>query len=470
MAAKQPNMTHKTRPTRSMTPTMEQSEMEQAEMNELIANRKAFGNYSNRLVLFAETVRLGTTQSEFGWKLLTIGFKLFSNSSHITEEEMKDFVRKLPEPMPGSTFQDTMNSMIIYDLIAFNGSGDYNKWNEIERRRLPIGAARNMSRVVQSRLASARSLKAMVDLYVMHLGELIIMKLSILSLNTSYDKDVEGLLSKKLNVDVTPESLAMQKDFLSKNHVSAKVLGDVYSKELWDAMLLNLISLNDAKGTSSECTKDLPLLSSKNANNTEAMAKEVDAIINKLKDTNNTIKKEKCVKEVFFLKLLTLAKNTEHEIVWRDVIVMKWANLSGTEAAEGATFSPQTISVLRGFVHASDLSIFNSLVQQIRIPIQKPDMDKSSDSAVRSKLLKAVRNASSPLRQDQSSQTVMHRSVTEDTEKNGSVKEQPSVPGAQPELITHDGSSDVPSQGKDAAVPAVQQEETTRSDFRNNDA
>nr|XP_054928348.1 uncharacterized protein LOC129385603 [Dermacentor andersoni] len=450
MAAKQPNV--------------RQIETEPSEIDELIENRKAFGNVSNRLVLFAETVRLGTMQSEFGWKLLTKGFNLFSNKSHITEEEMKDFVAKLPPPMLGSAFQDTMNSMIIYDLIAFNGSGDYNKWVEMERQRLPIGAARNMSRSVQSRLATAQSLKPMEDWYVRKLDELINMKLSILILNASYDKDIAGLLSKKLNVDVTPESLETQKNFLSKNRLSARLLGAVYSNELWAAMILNLISLNDPNGTSPECAKDLPRLNPKDANNTEALAKEVDAIISKLKDTNSTIMKEKCMKELFFLKLLTLAENTAHERVWRDVTVIKWTNFSGTEAAEGATFSPQTVSLLRGFVHASDLSVFHSLVQQIRNFVQKPDMAKSAESVVRSKFLNALRNAPSQMRETksrESSKTVFPRSKTEDTGKNGSVKGQPSVPGTQIELSAHDDSRDARSQEKAVVLPDAQQGGTT---------
>ncbi|XP_075555240.1 uncharacterized protein LOC142587833 [Dermacentor variabilis] len=463
MAAKQPNVRNNWWPTRGAPPTIRQTETEPSEVNELIQNRKAFGKASNRLVLFAETVRLGTMRSEFGWKLLTKGFKLFSNKSHITEEEMKDFVAKLPPPMLGSTFQDTMNAMIIYDLIAFNGSGDYNKWAEMERQRLPIGAARTMSRIVQSRLATAKSLKPMEDWYVRRLGELINMKLSILILNASYDKDIAGLLSKKLSVDVTPESLETQKNFLTKNRLSAKLLEDVYSNELWDAMLLNLISLNDPKGTSPECAKYLPRLSLRDANNTEYLVKEVDEIISKLKGTNSTIR-EKCMKELLFLKLLTLAKNTEQETVWRDVIVIKWTNLSGTEAAEGATFSPQTISVLRGFVHASDLSIFYSLVQQIRNFVHKRDMVKSADSVVRTKFLNAVRNAPSQMREtksSESSKTVLPRSKTEDTGKNGSFKGQPSVPGTQPELSAHDDSRDARSQEKAFVLLGTQQGGTT---------
>ncbi|KAH7972842.1 hypothetical protein HPB52_017919 [Rhipicephalus sanguineus] len=172
-----------------------------------------------------KTVSLATSQSEHGWKLLTLGFNMFSKKTHITEKEMIDVIAKLPGPTFGIHFQETINSMIVYDLVMFNGTSDYEAWMRMQWRRFTIIAAPAFSQEVQNQLSIAESLKPMDDLYVVQLDQLIIMKLSMLSLNASYSADIDALLSKNLDVGVTSEFLKEQKDFLSKNNVSAKTFG-----------------------------------------------------------------------------------------------------------------------------------------------------------------------------------------------------------------------------------------------------
>lgn len=451
--------------TTSQKYTVDEHWLNPKEMKELFESIRLFGTTSKRLVLFAQTVSLGTSQSEYGWKLLTLGFNMFSNKTHITEKEMIDVIAKLPGPTLGIQFQETINSMIVYDLVTFNGTSDYEAWMRMEWRRFTIVAAPAFSQEVQNHLSIAGSLNPMDDLYAMQLEQLIMMKLSTLSLNASYSEEIDALLSKNLTVGVTPEFLKDQKDFLSKNNVSAKILEDVYYKGLIDTTLSSLIYVNNSNGTCVEASSNLQHITPKNANNTEALAKEVDAIIDKVKEMNSTNIGEMCVKELFFLKLLTMANYEEREVVWRDIIVMKWANMSDMEGGTGETFSQETVLLLKDYIHTKGSSIVNSLQEQITLFVQKHNLTEEAEAAMHEKLIKAVRNSTSEMRKNHYSDTVVLFPTSEDSGENYSGTGQPSGPGAHRVLIVPDGDDgDNSSQYTAETMPAAEQTKMSAHD------
>ncbi|KAL3194042.1 hypothetical protein MRX96_001949 [Rhipicephalus microplus] len=163
-----------------------------------------------------QAVRFGTLKSEYGWKLLTLGFNMFSNKTHITEGEMKAVINKLPGFANGTQFQAVMNSMIVYDLLILNGTSDYDSWMKLEWQRFTITLVPSFSRKVQSLLSMSGSLKLIGEWYIVQLSELIMMKLTMLSLNASYTKDIDALLSKNPDVGVTPQFIESQKRLSQK--------------------------------------------------------------------------------------------------------------------------------------------------------------------------------------------------------------------------------------------------------------
>lgn len=459
------NAKYKTLQTTSQKFTVDEHWLNPKEMNELFENIKLFGTTSKRLVLFAQTVSLATSQSEHGWKLLTLGFNMFSKKTHITEKEMIDVIAKLPGPTFGIHFQETINSMIVYDLVMFNGTSEYEAWMRMQWRRFTIIAAPAFSQEVQNQLSTAGSLKPMDDLYVVQLDQLIMMKLSMLSLNASYSEDIDALLSKNLDAGVTPEFLKDQKDFLGKNNVSAKILEDVYYNDLIATTLSSLIYVNNLNGTCAEASGNLQHISPKNANNTEVLAQEVDAIIDKVKEMNITNIGDMCIKELFFLKLLTMANYQEHEVVWRDIIVMKWANMSDMEGDTGETFSQETVLVLKDYIHTKESFVVNSLQEQIKSFVQKDNLTEEAEAAMREKLIKALKNGNSQLRKNHSSDTVVLFPESEDSEENHSDRGQQSGPGAHPVVIVPEGDdSDNSSQYTAATIPAAEQTKMSAED------
>ncbi|KAL1484134.1 hypothetical protein MTO96_011705 [Rhipicephalus appendiculatus] len=155
-------------------------------------NMKLFNSSSKRLVLFAQAVSLGTQQSEYGWKLLTLGFDMFRNKTHITEKEMKDVIGTLPGPTYGIQFQMVINSIIVYDLLIFNGTNDYDSWRSMVWQRLTIMAVSIVSRKIQSQLSTAGLLKTINDWYVTQLTELIMLRLIMMSDTYSSDTVVSS--------------------------------------------------------------------------------------------------------------------------------------------------------------------------------------------------------------------------------------------------------------------------------------
>ncbi|KAL1484137.1 hypothetical protein MTO96_011708 [Rhipicephalus appendiculatus] len=359
-------------------------------MDHILENMKLFNTSSKRLVLFAQTVRLATLQSEYGWKLLTLGFNMFMNKTRITEEEMKDVIGKLPGPTNGTQFQEVINSMIVYDLLMFNGTSEYDSWMRMEWQRFTIMSIPGFSREVQSLLYNAGKLKPLDDWYVVQLTELIMMKLTMLSLNASSAKDIDTLLSSNLDVGVTPEFLKAQKDFLKKNKVSPKILEGVYYSDLSSKMFSSLIYVNDSYGSCVEPAENLPHISPKNVNNTEALAKDVDAIIDKVKESNNTNIGEICLKELFLLKLLTMSNYDEVEVAWRDITVMKWANMSDMEGAAGAAFAPNTYLALRLYILLNESTILELVEQELKLFVQTDNVTKQAEEAMHEKLIKVA--------------------------------------------------------------------------------
>ncbi|KAL1484135.1 hypothetical protein MTO96_011706 [Rhipicephalus appendiculatus] len=441
-------------------------------LNKIYENMKLFNSSSKRLLLFAQVVSLGTQQSEYGWKLLTLGFDMFRNKTHITEKEMKDVIGRLPGPTYEIAFQVVINSMIVYDLLIFNGTSDYDSWMSMEFHRLIILAVPVVSRKIQSQLCTAGLLKTIDDWYVMQLSELIMLRLIMVSMNASYGQDVDALLSNSLDVGVTPEFLKAQKDFMNKNRVSAKVLEDAYRNVSDATWLWSLYYANNSNGSCFEPAQNLPHLSPKNANNTEALAKEVDAIIDKMKETDSTKIGERCIKEMFFLKLLTMTYYDKSDVLWRDISVMKWANMSDTESATTETFSNTTNLILRVYSQMTASSMIENAQKQTKSFVWQDNVTKQAEAAVHEKLVKAVKNGTSQMSNKYSSDTVVSSPMSEDSEENDSGTGQPSGPGAHPVLIVAEtGDSDESNQYTSATTPAVQQTEmSAQGDIgRNND-
>lgn len=367
------------------------------EMLVLLENIRMFGASSKRPLLFAETASLSTAESEFGWQLLTLGFKMLRNQTHITEEQMKNVVHKLPVSAHSIKMQEVLNLMIIQDLVALNGSIDYEKWMVMELQRFTIAAVPIVSRDVQAWLVADHSQTLMDTWYSMQLEQLIMLKLTMLGLNASYETEIEKLLSGKLDVGVTSDSLKTLKKFLSENHVSNDNLRYAYLNEMLpNATMSSLLYVNNSNGSGTVRGEHLQTLSIKDANNTEALTKKVDAVTGKMKGMNDTNIENMCAKELFFLMLLTMGQKEEPEEILKDIIIMKWSNLTEVEAATRLTLSPQTVKLLSGFIHMGQLSIVEFLLGQIEVLGLKQIIDNKAEveKRMRNKLLEVLKRAS----------------------------------------------------------------------------
>ncbi|KAH6925297.1 hypothetical protein HPB50_003388 [Hyalomma asiaticum] len=259
-------------PVRSRKDVIKQYVVDSKEMLVLLENIRMFGTSSRRPLLFAETVSLSTAESEFGWQLLTLGFKMLRNETHITEEQMKNVVHKLPVSTHSIKLQEVLNLMIIQGLVALNGSADYEKWMVMELQRFTIATVPIVSRDVQSLLIADHAQTLMDAWYSMQLEQLIMLKLTMLGWNASHEKEIEKLLSGKLDVGVTSQSLKTLKKFLSENHVSNDNLRYAYLNELLpNATISSLLYVNNSNGSCTALGEHLQTLSIKDANNTEAL-------------------------------------------------------------------------------------------------------------------------------------------------------------------------------------------------------
>ncbi|KAK8769256.1 hypothetical protein V5799_014279 [Amblyomma americanum] len=340
---------------------------QQPSLTELVMNRNVLGMSPMRLVLFAETARLSNLPIEDRWDVLTMGFKLFSNESRVTEKHIKDIVGKFPEPALNTTFHDVMNSMIVVDLIFFNRSGDYYTWLKLKDLQPPISASLAKSRRVQRRLKRSPSIcEAVHARYDSDLKVLILLKLTILNINGSYSNETDSLLSRNLTEGITADMVKDTLDTVRKENVSSGAISLEYSKQL-NTMITACVSfLHDPRGASAEWAKGLARFDSRPINESKTLGLEVDKIMNKIKELNLSHATQRAMHELVFLKLLTLTNSSIFEAPWRDLLVTKWSNDSGKEAAKATSFSPLTVSLLHGFVYSGIRSYADFLIEQMR--------------------------------------------------------------------------------------------------------
>ncbi|XP_075723959.1 uncharacterized protein LOC142766032 [Rhipicephalus microplus] len=386
------NVRYKKRYTRSQIDTVVPPWIRPHEIVAIYENMILFNTTSRRLSLFAQAVRFGTLKSEYGWKLLTLGFNMFSNKTHIMEGEMKAVINKLPGFANGTQFQAVMNSMIVYDLLILNGTSDYDSWMKLEWQRFTITLVPSFSRKVQSLLSMSGSLKLIGEWYIVQLSELIMMKLTMLSLNASYTKDIDALLSKNPDVGVTPQFIESQKDFLKNSGVSLKILQSVYDSDLSSKMFSSLIYVNNSDGSCVEPAKNIPPISLTNMNNTEALAEDVDAILYRVEEISNTQIGDICTKELFLLKLLTMTPYDEAEVAWRDIIVMKWTNMTDMEGAAREAFSPATEVALRLYTGLNESAVNNLIKKELKSFVPTDNVTEQAEAAMHDKLINVTKN------------------------------------------------------------------------------